>query len=332
MPTLRSILLRALRPALALGLALAAAPAVHAQADWPARPITLIVPFSAGGSLDGTTRLLAQKLAERLKQQVVVENATGGGGEVGFVKAIQSRADGYTFLVAGDSPLNPAAPRGGPYYRHDVFKELEPVVLVNTAPMVLVAHPSVPANDLGELVALARKQPGKLSYATSGIGTLPHLATEMLKQQAQFHMVHIPYRGAAQIASDVAGRQVDLAMLIAASAAPFLQSKALKAIAVTGGRRLALLPNVPAAAETAGFKGFEVVSWAGIYAPANTPGALVTRMAQEVDAVLKAADVRDRLAQQGALAAGGTPAAFADFIRQDRARITKVLQGVSLRE
>jgi tripartite-type tricarboxylate transporter receptor subunit TctC len=311
---------------------LAAGSACAQQPEWPARAITLIVPYSAGGSLDATTRLIAQKLAERLHQQVLVENVTGAGGGVGFAKAMQAAPDGSTFLVAGDAPLNPAAPPGGPYYKHDVLKELQPVVLVNTAPMVLVAHPSVPANNLGELVALARKQPGKLSYATSGIGTLPHLATEMIKQVAQFHMVHIPYRGGAQIANDVAGNQVDLAMLIAASAAPFVQSKSLKPIAVTGARRLALLPDVPAAAETPGFKGFDVVSWAGIYAPPKTPPAVIARLNHEVDEVLKSDAVRDKLAQQGALAGGGTPAAFASFIEQDRARIGKVLQVISLRE
>src|SRR3954469_7926814 len=234
------------------------APAARAQADWPTRSVSLIVPFSAGGSLDGTARLVAQKLGERLKQQVVVENITGAGGEVGMAKTIQAKPDGYTFLISGDAALNPAAPKGGPYYRHDVVKELQPVVLVNTAPMVLVSHPSLPAKNVAELVALARKEPGKLSYATSGIGTLPHLATEMLKQAGQIHMVHIPYRGGSQIANDVAGNQVDLAMLIAASALPFVQSKALKPIAVTGAQRLALFPDVPAAAETPAFKGYEV--------------------------------------------------------------------------
>jgi tripartite-type tricarboxylate transporter receptor subunit TctC len=330
-PVGRRVVVRSLAAA-AGGLGLLATGGAFAQSEWPTRPITLIVPYSAGGSLDATTRLIAQKLAERLNQQVLIENVTGAGGGLGFAKALQSPADGSTFLVAGDSPLNPAAPPGGPYYKHDVLKELQPVVLVNTAPMVLVAHPSLPANNLGELVALARKQPGKLSYATSGIGTLPHLATEMIKQAAQFHMVHIPYRGGAQIANDVAGNQVDLAMLIAASAAPFVQSKALKPITVTGAQRLALLPDVPAAAETPGFKGFEVVSWAGIYAPAKTPPAVVAKLSREVDEILKIGAVRDKLAQQGALAGGGTPAAFVSFIEQDRARIGKVLKVTSMRE
>lgn len=316
--------------AVALG---SAALAAGGQTDWPTRPIKLIVPYSAGGSLDTTTRLVAQKLAERLGQQVLVENVTGAGGGIGFAKVIQSAPDGYTFLMAGDAPLDTSAPAGGGApYKHDVLQELQPVVLVNTAPMVLVARPSLAVNSLGELVALAKKQPGKLSYATSGIGTLPHLATEMIKQAAQFHMVHIPYRGGAQIANDVAGSQVDLAMLIAASAAPFVQSKSLKPIAVTGERRLALLPDVPAAAETPAFKGFSVVSWAGLYAPAKTPAAAVTRLNHEVDAILKTDAVRETLARQGALPGGGTPAAFVSFIQQDRAKIAKVLQVTPLRD
>ena len=314
-------------------LALAgAAFAAGAQAAWPTRPITLVVPYSAGGSLDATTRLVASRLAERIGQQVLVENVTGAGGSLGFAKVMQAASDGHTFLMAGDSPLNPNAPPGGPYYKVDVLKELQPVVLVNTAPMVLVAQPALAANSLGELIALAKKQPGKLSYATSGIGTLPHLATEMIKQVAQIHTVHIPYRGGSQIANDVAGNQVELAMLIAASAAPYVQSKTVKALAVTSDKRLALLPGVPAAAETPGFKGFNVVSWAGLYAPAKTPVAVVNRLNHEVDEVLKTAQVRDTLAKAGALPGGGSPAAFVSFIEQDRAKIAKVLQQTSLRE
>ena len=309
-----------------------AAFAAAAQPAWPTRPVTLIVPYSAGGSLDATTRLVAQKLSERIGQQVLVENVTGAGGALGFAKVIRSAPDGYTFLMAGDAPLNPNAPPGGPYYKVDVLKELQPVVLVNTAPMVLVAQPALPANNLAELVALAKKQPGKLSYATSGVGTLPHLATEMIKQVAQIHMVHIPYRGGSQIANDVAGNQVELAMLIAASAAPYVQAKTVKALAVTSEKRLALLPDVPAAAETPGFKGFNVVSWAGLYAPAKTPVAVVNRLNHEVDEVLKTAQVRDTLAKAGALPGGGSPAAFVSFIEQDRAKIAKVLQQTSLRE
>jgi tripartite-type tricarboxylate transporter receptor subunit TctC len=329
----RLSLLRLLTPILLGSTALATSPALRAaEPEWPTRSLTFIVPFSAGGSLDATTRLVAQRLSERLGQQVLIENVTGAGGALGFARALQAAPDGYTFLMAGDAPLNPNFPPGGPYYKHDVLKDLTPVVLVNTAPMVLVAKPTLPVRDLGELVALARKEPGRLSYATSGVGTLPHLSTEMLKQAAKVHMVHIPYRGGAQIANDVAGNQIDLAMLIAASAAPFVNAKSVIPLAVTGDKRLALMPNVPAASETAAFKGFNVVSWAGLYAPAKTPPAIVARLNAEVDAVLKMEPVREKLAQSGALTGGGTPSAFASFIEQDRERIVKVLKVTSLRE
>ncbi|MGH6627893.1 MAG: Bug family tripartite tricarboxylate transporter substrate binding protein [Burkholderiaceae bacterium] len=313
-------------------LAAVAVGPVQAQTPWTnARSITIIVPYSAGGSLDATTRLVAQRLAERLGQAVVVENVTGAGGAIGFQKALQATPDGYTLLMAGDSPFAPGQEASATPYKYDVLKDLVPVALVNTAPMVLVAHPSVPAQNLNELIALARRQPGRLNYATSGIGTIPHLATEMIKHQAQVHMVHIPYRGASQIANDVAGHQVDLAMLVSASAAPHIQSKTVKALAVTGDGRLAILRDVPAVAETPGFKGFNVVSWAGLYAPAKTPAAIVQQLNQAVDEVLKMEAVRGKLAESGVVARGGPPSAFVSFIEQDRAQTLRVLKSISLK-
>lgn len=319
------------RRACAAALLAALLPAASAQATWPTKPVTLLVPYSAGGSLDGTARLLAQKLTDTLGMQVVVENVTGAGGALGFGKAVQATPDGHTLLLAGDAPLMAGA-NGGAVYRYDVLKQLQPVVLVNTAPMVLVAAPTLPVNNLGELVALAKAKPGKLSYATSGIGTLPHLATEMLRQQAQVELVHIPYRGGAQIANDVAGGQVDLAMLVAASATPFVQAKTVKALAVSGPRRLASLPGVPAAAETDGFKNFGIVSWSGVYVPAKVPEAVIERINHAFDAVLQSDAVREALARQGAQAGGGSAAAFASFIQQDRAKVASVLRDVSLRD
>ncbi len=303
----------------------------QAQAAWPtAKPVSIIVPFSAGGSLDATTRLIAQNLAVRLGQSVVVDNATGAGGVVGISKAIAASADGYNLIMAGDSPFLSPVVSGQSPYRFDMLKELIPVVLVNTAPMVLVAHPSVPANNLPELLAYAKKNPGRLNYASSGIGTIPHLATEMIKAKAGVHMVHIPYRGAAQIANDVAGRQVDLALMISASALPHIQSKVVKALAVTGDARLPSLPDVPTVAEATGFKGFNVVSWAGLYAPAKTPAPVVARLAQEITEVLKTDAVRSKLQEQAIVPRGGTPDAFVSFIEKDRAQFTQVLKSVSL--
>lgn len=337
MPLLRRTLAHALVGAV-LTVTVAAAmllttSTAQAQTNWPkARNVTLIVPFSAGGSLDATARLVSQRLSERIGQGVVVENVTGAGGAIGFQKTMAANPDGYTFLIAGDSPFVPSQEASANPYKFDVQKELTPVILVNTAPMVLVAHPSVAANNLGELIALARKQPGRLNYASSGIGTIPHLATETIKRQAQIHMVHIPYRGAAQIANDVAGHQLDLAMLISASATAHVQAGTLKALAVTGDTRLPTLPNVPTVAETPGFKGFNVESWSGIYAPAKTPAAIVQQMNQELDAVLKMDAVRSKLADTGVVARGGSPATFAAYIERDRAQTRQMLRLTPLKE
>lgn len=322
-----------LRAGLALGLTLAGlGGAVQAQTPWPkARPITLLVPYGAGGSLDGTARLLAQGLAGRLGQVVNVENATGAGGAIGIAKAIAAPADGYTLLIAGDAPLLPGGP-GESSYRYNMLTELAPVVLVNTAPMVLVASPALPVQNFTELVAYTRKRPGQLNYASSGIGTLPHLAMEMVKRQAGLHLVHIPYRGGAQIANDVAGKQIELAMLISTSAMPAVQAQLVKALAVTGDTRLPGLPQVPTVAETPGFKGYNMVSWSGLYAPAKTPAEIVQRLAQEASEVLKTDAVRGKLAEQSILAQGGSPAAFAAFIERDRAQVLDILKLLSLKQ
>ncbi len=301
-----------------------------AQSAWPSKPITIIVPYSAGGSLDLTTRLVAQRLSEKLQQNVLVENVTGAGGSVGIQKAIKSTPDGYTLLMAGDAPLNPAPGVGQSYYRHDMQTELIPLGLVNTAPMVVVAHPSFPANNFNEFIALARANPGKYNYATSGVGTILHLTMEAVKVQGKFFVVHIPYRGGTLIVNDVAGKQIDMAVLINASALPAIKSGAIKALAVTSERRLPWLPNVPAISETTGFKGFDIASWAGLYAPVGTPTAVTSRLNQELNAVLKMDSVRSRLNEYGAMPGGGSLQDFQQFISQDRARFAKIVRTVPL--
>jgi tripartite-type tricarboxylate transporter receptor subunit TctC len=325
--------LLATRVAKILSIALAVtAPYGHAQTPWPSKPLTIIVPYSAGGSLDTTTRLMAQRLSERLGQSVLVENVTGAGGSVGIMKAIQSNPDGYTLLMAGDAPLNTSTAPGVPIYKHDMLKELTPIALVNTAPMVLVAHPSLKANSLTELLTLAKAKPGALNYASSGIGTVPHLATEMVKQAAKIHMVHIPYRGGTQIANDVVGNQIDLAMLINASAAPYIKAKTIKPLAVTSEKRLSTMPDVPSISETTGLQGFNVVSWAGLYAPANAPNAIVAKLNKEIDEILKTDAVKNRFTDFGAVTGGGPTSAFVSFIEKDRARFTQILKTVSVKE
>jgi tripartite-type tricarboxylate transporter receptor subunit TctC len=311
----------------------AAAGTAHAQTAWPAaKPITLIVPFSAGGSVDVTARLVAQKLGERLKQSVVIENVAGAGGTIGVAKAVQAAPDGYTLVMGADSPvaiarlINPAA------VKYDALKDLAPVGLVNTAPMVLVARPGLPANDLAEVLKLARAQPGKLSYATSGVGTVLQLAMETVKDQAKVYITHVPYRGGAQIATDVIGNQVDLAMLISISATPHILNKKMKGIAVTSDKRLPTLPGVPTLAESPGFKGFDFVAWTGLFAPAQTPAAVIERLNRELNEVLKSDDVRAKMLEQGALGGSGSAAELGRFVQREQARYARIVQAANIKE
>jgi tripartite-type tricarboxylate transporter receptor subunit TctC len=304
-----------------------------AQSAWPtAKPISLIVPFSAGGNVDTTARLVGQKLAERLKQTIVIENLPGAGGLVGVAKAAQAAPDGYTLVMAFDGPIaitryvNPQA------MRFDPNRDLVPVALTTTAPMVLVARPTLDVRGLDDFVALARAQPGRLSYATSGVGTVLHLAMEMIKERAKLFIVHIPYRGGAQIATDVIGGQVDLAMVVSTSATPHVLAGRMKALAVTGGQRLAAMPNVPTLEETALFKGLDVASWTGVFAPARTPVAIVERLNAEINAVLKSDEVRGKLAEGGAQVAQLSTTAFGQFVQNEQQRFEKIVKAANIKE
>lgn len=308
-------------------------PASAQPPSWPAaKSITLIVPYSAGGSVDFTARLVATKLGERLKQTVVIENVTGAGGAIGVAKAVNAAPDGYTLVAGPDSAIaigrliNPAA------FKFDPLKDLAPVGMLNTAPMVLVARPGLPVKDFADFVKLAKASPGKFNYATSGVGTVLQLAMELLKERTGIFVTHVPYRGGAQIATDVIGNQVDLAMLVSTSAIPHVTGNRLKALGVTGGQRLEALPNVPAFGEMPGLKGFEMVSWTGIFAPAGTPAPIVNRLNQELNAVLKDPEVRAKLQEQGALPGTGSPEDLGRFVKSEFARNQKIVQAANIKE
>lgn len=327
MPTIKPLLLASMALAALGGHAFAQAPA------WPGgKPITLIVPYSAGGSVDFNARLVATKLGERLKQSVVIENVTGAGGAIGVAKAVNAAPDGYTLVAGPDSAIaigkliNPAA------FKFDPLKDLAPVAMLNTAPMVLVARPGLPVQSYADFVKLAKAAPGKYSYATSGVGTVLQLAMELLKQTGGLFVTHVPYRGGAQIATDVIGNQVDLAMLVSTSAIPHVNGNRLKALGVTGSQRLDALPNVPTFDEMPGLKGYSMVSWTGIFAPAATPPAIVARINQELNAVLKDPEVRAKLQEQGALPGGGSAAELGAFVKAEYARNQKIVQTANIKE
>jgi tripartite-type tricarboxylate transporter receptor subunit TctC len=317
---------------LAAALCAALPTAALAQA-WPtAKPITLIVPYTAGGSVDVNARLVAQRLGERLKQSVVIDNVSGAGGAIGVAKAVNAAPDGYTLVVGPDSAIaigklvNPTA------FRFDPLKDLAPVGLLNTAPMVLVARPGLEAQTFADFVKLAKAKPGQYNYATSGVGTVLQLAMELLKERSGIFVTHVPYRGGAQIATDVIGNQVDLAMLVSTSAIPHVNGKRLKALGITSNKRLAALPGVPTFDEMPGLKGFDMVSWTGIFAPAKTPPAVVAQINQELNAVLQEEGVRSKLMEQGALPGSGTPEAFGKFVQAEYSRNQKIVQTANIKE
>lgn len=323
------------KPLLLASLMLAALPgaALAQPPSWPgAKPITLIVPYSAGGSVDYSARLVATKLGERLKQSVVIENVTGAGGAIGVAKAANAAPDGYTLVAGPDSAIaigrliNPAA------FKFDPLKDLAPVGMLNTAPMVLVARPGLPVKDFADFVKLAKASPGKYNYATSGVGTVLQLAMELLKERSGIFVTHVPYRGGAQIATDVIGNQVDLAMLVSTSAIPHVSGNRLRALGVTSAQRLAALPQLPSFGEMPGLKGFDMVSWTAVFAPANTPAPIVNRLNQELNAVLKDPEVRAKLQEQGAIPGSGSPEDLGQFVKAEYARNQKIVQAANIKE
>ena len=326
MPSIRST-------ALAASLFTTFCGAAFAQGAWPAaKPITLIVPYSAGGSVDFNVRLVATRLGERLKQSVVVENVAGAGGVIGVAKAVNAAPDGYTLVAGPDSVMaigrliNPAA------FKFDPLKDLAPVGMLNTAPMVLVARPGLPVQNWADFVKLAKASPGKYNYATSGVGTVLQLAMELVKQREGLFVTHVPYRGGAQIATDVIGNQIDLAMLVSTSAIPHVAGGRLKALGVTSAARLGALPQVPAFGEQPGLKGYSMLSWTGIFAPAKTPAPIVQRLNEELNAVLQEPEVRAKLVEQGALPGSGSPEDLGRFVQAEFVRNQKIVQTANIKE
>jgi tripartite-type tricarboxylate transporter receptor subunit TctC len=326
----RTLRLRRLAAALLLA---AIVPATQAQDAWPAaRPITLIVPYTAGGSVDYIARLVAPRLAARLGQAVVIENLAGAGGAIGVTKAVHAAPDGYTIVAGPDSAIaigkliNPAA------FKFDPLKDLAPVGMLNTAPMVLVARPGLGVKNYADFVKLAKAAPGRYNYATSGNGTVLHLTMEMLKQRSGIFVTHIPYRGGAQILSDVIGNQIDLAMLVSASTIPYINDKSIVPLGVTENRRVDVLPGVPAFGEMPGLQGFSMTTWTGLFAPAKTPPAIVNRLNQALNAALQEPEVVARLRDQGALPGRGSPEDLGRFAQAEFERNQKLVKTIQFKD
>ena len=319
----------ALRRAASFLLAIAfagALPGAWAQAGYPNRPIRMIVPWPAGGSVDVATRIVADRLSQSLGQQVVVDNKPGAGGNIGATAAAKAAPDGYTLLVA-TTPMviNKSLYANLPF---DAARDFAPVSLLVNLNYVLVVNPKL-AGSVGELVTQAKARPGQISYASSGPGTQLHLLGESFKKQAGIELVHVPYKGAPPALVDLLGGQVQMMFPGYPVVKPLLESGQLKALAVVGKHRLASLPNVPTMVE-AGFPGLDSAEWYGVVAPAKTPEAIVSRLNKEIVAILNMPDVRRSLSEKGFEPVSSTPQQFGAQITSEQAKWASVVKQIDL--
>jgi tripartite-type tricarboxylate transporter receptor subunit TctC len=311
----------------ALALALVSAAAL-AQDGWPSRPVRVVIPFAPGGGTDVVGRILAAKLTERLGQGFFVENRPAGSGIIGADFVAKAPADGYTLLFAFSSLSSSAKLYAKLPY--DPMADFAPVVLATTSPLVLFLHPSVPARDVAEFIAYAKANPGKLNYGSSGLGSSPHLATELLMSLTGIRMVHVPYKGIAPAIAGQLANDVQLSFTPIAVGMPHARAGKLHALATGGLQRSAVIPEVPTLNES-GVAGFEVVGWWGMLAPAKTPRALVVAANREVRAVLDLPDVRRVLLDQGMEPAAGTPEQFGALIKADMDKWGEIGQRLGVR-
>ena len=314
-------------------LALAAAPLrAHAQEglkDYPVKPIRLVVPFPPGGPNDIIGRVVGQKMQELLGQLVIIDNRGGAGGVIGTDNVAKAEPDGYAIAIssAGALAISSSLQAKLPY---DPVKDLAPVTLVAKVPELLVASTTLPVANVRELVALAKARPGVINYGTTGPGSMPHLAGELLRISAGIDIVHVPYRGAALALNDLVGHQVEIMFLDVPALLPQIQSGVIRAIAVGGQLRIAALPDLPTMAES-GYPQIEADNWYGMVAPARTPGAIIAKLNAAAVAALKTQEVRDKLGPQGAILVGDSPEAFAAYLRSEIAKWAKVAQAAGIK-
>lgn len=303
------------------------APAVLAQ-SYPVKPVRMIVPFPPGGGSDILARAVAEKLASALGQQFIIDNRSGAGGALGTELATKASPDGYTLILNSSSALviGPNLVRNPPY---DPLRDLTSVVLVASAPNVLVVHPSVPAKTVKELIALAKKRPGELNYASNGAGTLSHLTGELFKLRAGIEMVHVPYKGGAPAVIDTMAGNVSLLFAAFPTVSAQVRAGRLRALAVSSAKRAVIAPDLPAVAET--LPGFESSQWWGLFGPAGMPANVVSRLNAEMQKVLALPDVKKRLAADAAETIGGSATECAEFLRADYEKWRKVVQESGVR-
>ncbi len=291
--------------------------------NYPNKALRIIVPLTPGGGNDTIARLIAQKLTGTLKQQVVVDNRPGAGGLIGADYVAKSAADGYTLLLGNvaNMAIIPNMQKNVPY---DPLKDFAPVSLIASAPLLVVVHPSLPVKTIKQLAAFAKARPGQLNYASNGVGTTTHLATEMFAMMTNVKLVHVPYKGLSAAMGDLMSGQVPLMFSSAVAMLPHVKSGRLRALAMTGAKRSPAIPDIPTVAES-GVPGYEAGSWYGIVAPAGTPRPIVDLLSQQIAAAAKAPDMAHHLAADAVIAIGSTPEQFSAHIRKEFDRVRSVV-------
>jgi tripartite-type tricarboxylate transporter receptor subunit TctC len=299
--------------------------AVQAQAnDYPAKPIRLVVPAAPGGGADFLARIVGVKLGELVGQSVVVENRAGASGTIAADGTAKSPGDGYTVLM-GQSTSIVIAPQLYPKLPYDTLRDLKPVTLVAEVPNVMVVHPSVPANTVKELIALAKAKPETLNFGSSGNGAPSHLAGEMFKSATGTRLVHVPYKGAGPAVNALIAGEIQVMFAPIVAVLPQVKAGRLRALGVTSAKRSAAAPDLPTLAET-GLTGYEISSWFGLFVPASTPAAVVDKLFKDTSRVLKSPDVIERFAKEGAEPVGSTPAEFNNYVRTEFVKYNKVIK------
>jgi tripartite-type tricarboxylate transporter receptor subunit TctC len=314
------------RLALALAATLLATPIVAPPClaqDYPTRPVRIIVPFGAGGPADVTARLLGNAMQQSFGQPFVVENHTGAGGVIGTLEAIKSPPDGYTLLMMSNTQT--ANESLVPQRKYELMRDLVPIAPINYSDLVIVVHPSVPAKTLAEFIALAKSEPGKLNYASSGQGTPYHMAGELFKTMAGIDVVHVPYRNSGDARSGVIGGQVQMMIDAVTTMAPNVDAGQVRALATTGKTRSSVLPDVPTAGE-AGVPGYEATIWLGLMAPKGTPRPIIDKLNAAVNEVVKRPDIVKLWKDQGALPMSMTSEEFDKYLRGDIVKWAEVVK------
>jgi tripartite-type tricarboxylate transporter receptor subunit TctC len=306
---------------LALALVVQLPGAVARANDWPSRPITIVVPFAAGGTTDMVARPIAQGLSERLGHPFVVENRAGAGGTLAAAAVAKAPADGYTvFLATVAHTMAPGLYKSLPY---NFEKDFEPVTLAAKVPNILIVHPGVPAQSVGELMAYIKANPGRVNYGSAGAGSTEHMSGELFRSMLGGDIVHVPYKGGAPMMTDLIAGHIQMAIETSGSATPHIQAGAVRALAVSTAARSPFFPDLPTLAE-AGLKGYDVTTWFGFLVPKGTPPEIRDKLYAQIGEVLKSPDVRARLKDMGAEPGGETPIEFAKFIHTETEKWTQL--------